>query len=48
MSAPIECEDPFDLDIRVITDVPPAGQGTPCATDDGCAPTCASACASNL
>ena len=36
---------PFDLDIQVITDVP-AGGSAPCATDDGCAPTCASSCAS--
>ena len=53
MSAPIIVEapvadNPFALDLRVITDVPPdhslaaGGNGT----DDGCDPTCASACVS--
>ncbi|MFB9304615.1 FxLD family lanthipeptide [Kibdelosporangium philippinense] len=36
----------FDLDLRVITDVDP-GVAAPCATDDGCDPTCASSCTSN-
>jgi FxLD family lantipeptide len=38
-------EDPFALDIQVITDTPHGAQGA-CTngTDDGCDPTCASAC----
>ena len=39
-------EDPFDLDVRVITDVPSGHPQAPCTTNDGCAPTCASACVS--
>jgi FxLD family lantipeptide len=38
--------DDFDLDVRVITYAGPDA-AIPCATDDGCAPTCASACNSN-
>lgn len=42
-------EDAFDLDVQVITDV---SAGHPLAgckgnTDDGCDPTCASACATD-
>ncbi|MET9314198.1 FxLD family lanthipeptide [Kribbella sp. NPDC003505] len=37
----------FELDVRVVTDVvPPANAG--CATDDGCAASCASSCASDV
>jgi FxLD family lantipeptide len=36
---------PFELDVEVVTDVM-HGVAGPCVTDDGCAPTCASACAS--
>jgi FxLD family lantipeptide len=38
-------DDPFALDIQVITDAPNGAQGA-CTngTDDGCDPTCASAC----
>ena len=37
----------FDLDVRIVTDVvPQANRG--CATEDGCAPTCASSCASKV
>ncbi len=41
----IDVEDPFALDVRVIEDARPAEQ-TACATNNGCAPTCASSCAS--
>lgn len=41
-----EVEDIFALDVVVISD-PTAGEATRgCATDDGCSPTCASACVS--
>ncbi|MGH3783970.1 MAG: FxLD family lanthipeptide [Pseudonocardiaceae bacterium] len=53
MSAPIIVEapvadNPFALDLRVITDVPPGHPLAACGngTDDGCDPTCASACVS--
>lgn len=38
-------EDPFAVDLQIITDVPP-GHPPGCKgnTDDGCDPTCASAC----
>lgn len=41
-----DTEDVFALDLRVVTDASP---DTPvaCATDDGCDPTCASACSSD-
>ncbi|MGH3851932.1 MAG: FxLD family lanthipeptide [Pseudonocardiaceae bacterium] len=41
-------EDVFDLDVQVITDVPPGHPLAGCKgnTDDGCDPTCASACVS--
>jgi FxLD family lantipeptide len=38
--------DDFDLQMSVITDIGPGGANAPCNTDDGCAPTCASSCAS--
>jgi len=43
-----DTEDVFALDVHVITDISPAGDvaATPCGTNDGCAPTCASACTS--
>lgn len=39
-------DDIFDLDVQVITDLPPGHPLAGCAgnTDDGCDPTCASAC----
>jgi len=37
----------FDLDLRVITDVD-SGVAAPCDTSDGCDPTCASSCVSNV
>ncbi|GAA1311747.1 FxLD family lanthipeptide [Saccharothrix sp. BKS2] len=39
-------DDPFALDLRVITDMPadPALNACTNGTDDGCDPTCASAC----
>ncbi|MDQ3577085.1 MAG: FxLD family lanthipeptide [Actinomycetota bacterium] len=39
-------EDPFALDVQVITDIPPGHPLAGCKgnTDDGCDPTCASAC----
>jgi len=40
-----QADDPFALDVRVIEDARPAEQ-TACATNNGCAPTCASSCAS--
>jgi FxLD family lantipeptide len=40
-------DDIFALDVRVVTDIGP-GVPTPCNTDDGCATTCASSCASNV
>jgi FxLD family lantipeptide len=40
-------EDPFALDLRVITDAAPSEVGAACQTDDGCGTTCASACTSN-
>jgi FxLD family lantipeptide len=36
---------PFALDVQVITDARP-GDPTACTTNDGCAASCASACAS--
>lgn len=35
----------FDLDLRITTDSGPAVDEA-CTTNDGCAPTCASSCAS--
>lgn len=45
MTATIEPE--FDLDIQVVTDTEPEMTGR-CGTNDGCAPTCASACTSRV
>lgn len=41
-----EVEDAFNLDLRVITDVPPGHPLAACndGTNDGCDPTCDSAC----
>ena len=39
-----DVEDPFALDVQVITDVPPDHPLAACGTDDGCDPSCASAC----
>lgn len=41
-------EDAFWLDVHVITDVQSGDVAAACQTDDGCAHTCASACASNV
>jgi FxLD family lantipeptide len=42
-------EDAFVLDVQVISNVPGgASAAIPCATDDGCATTCASSCSSNV
>lgn len=40
--------DPFQLDVQIITDVPVSDPLAACGngTDDGCEPTCASACIS--
>lgn len=38
-------EDAFDLDVHVIEDERPVDVRA-CATDNGCAPTCASSCTS--
>ncbi|GAA0591798.1 hypothetical protein GCM10010174_03580 [Kutzneria viridogrisea] len=35
----------FNLDLRIVTDEVP-GMDAACTTNDGCAPTCASSCAS--
>ncbi|MEU0513369.1 FxLD family lanthipeptide [Amycolatopsis sp. NPDC006125] len=42
-------EDAFALDVQIITDVPPGHPLAACKgnTDDGCDPTCASACVSH-
>ena len=37
----------FELDVRVVTDVVPSANAG-CATDDGCAASCASSCASDV
>lgn len=36
--------DPFALDVQVITDVPDGHALAACNTNDGCDPSCASAC----
>lgn len=41
-------EDPFALDVHVVTDVQPGEVAAPCQTDDGCGHTCASACTSDI
>jgi FxLD family lantipeptide len=38
--------DPFALNLQVTVDVQASGAGARCNTDDGCAGTCASSCAS--
>ncbi|MBV9013639.1 MAG: FxLD family lanthipeptide [Pseudonocardiales bacterium] len=44
--SPAGVEDAFDLDLRIINDVPPGHPLAACKgnTDDGCDPSCASAC----
>lgn len=44
----LRVEDPFHLDLQIITDVPSGHPLSACKgnTDDGCDPTCASACVS--
>lgn len=42
-----DTDDAFALDVRVVTEIGP-DVSTPCNTGDGCAPTCASSCASNV
>ena len=44
--ADVGLDDAFTIDVRFSTDVDMAGGLAPCGTDDGCAPTCASSCAS--
>ena len=39
-------ENAFVLDVQVITDASSGAEAAACTTDDGCAPTCASSCAS--
>ncbi|MDQ3405361.1 MAG: FxLD family lanthipeptide [Actinomycetota bacterium] len=40
--------DDFDLDVTIATDLGTSDPAAPCATDDGCGHTCASACTSNV
>lgn len=44
----LDVENLFNLDVEIIDDVGDSVGGVPmaCATDDGCSPTCASACTS--
>lgn len=39
-------DDPFDLGAVLVIDTAASSAPQRCATDDGCSPTCASACAS--
>lgn len=39
-------ENPFGLDVQVVTDVRSGDAVGACSTNDGCSSTCASACAS--
>jgi FxLD family lantipeptide len=41
-----DIEDVFVLDVQIITDVPSNAAAARCSTNDGCASTCASSCAS--
>ena len=41
-----DTEDASALDVRVITDISPGDATAACTTDDGCEPSCASACVS--
>ncbi|WP_390624033.1 FxLD family lanthipeptide [Fodinicola feengrottensis] len=41
-----DISDLFALDIQVITDARPGEIEAPCSTNDGCAASCASSCAS--
>ncbi len=38
--------DEFVLDVQVVVSAVPGAAEAACGTDDGCAPTCASACTS--
>ncbi|WP_418155968.1 FxLD family lanthipeptide [Actinoalloteichus caeruleus] len=40
--------DDFDLDVTIATDMGTGDPAPACNTDDGCAPTCASSCTSNV
>jgi FxLD family lantipeptide len=42
----IETENPFALDLRVVANINPIDALRDCQTDDGCEPSCASACVS--
>ncbi len=42
-----ETEDPFALDVQMVTEVQPGEADAACQTDDGCGNTCTSACTSN-
>lgn len=46
---PTAAEDPFAIDLQIITDVPTGHPLAACkgGTDDGCDPTCASSCISD-
>jgi FxLD family lantipeptide len=48
MSVTLAPEDPFALDLQVITDTAVSDVQAPCQTDDGCGSTCPSACVSNV
>jgi FxLD family lantipeptide len=41
-----EIANPFALDVEIVIDVRPGELAEACTTNDGCASTCASACAS--
>jgi FxLD family lantipeptide len=41
-----DIEDVFVLDVQIITDIPSNTAALRCSTNDGCASTCASSCAS--
>ncbi len=43
----MDAEDPFALDVQVVTDISPGEAAAPCGTDDGCEATCASSCVSD-
>lgn len=41
----VDDQEPFELDVRLVIDIGASEAGA-CDTSDGCAPTCASSCAS--
>ncbi|MEY9211567.1 FxLD family lanthipeptide [Thermobifida halotolerans] len=45
-AGPSTTEDPFALDVQIVTDIPPGDPMFACGdgTNDGCDPSCASAC----